>query len=133
MGGWLLEHRWRIIVAVLAAIITGAVLIARADVLDSRHASEMNTLRGELVKNEKKLLEAEKQVEGLRAQLKLKQEEIERLRQENDRRIREATASAYRKARDMHDDDLLAAYNRLISSARSRNAERERADTGYEE
>lgn len=123
---WLYDHKWQI-VTVLLLVGAAAALWAW---IEDRHSAELAVLRNELARNEQELQAASRQVEELRAQLGRKQEEIAQLQRTNDRHIQEVTANAYKQARALGDDDLLAAYNRLISGARSRNADRERADTG---
>ena len=126
---WLCEHKWQIIAALL---MVGAAA-ALWSWMDDRHSAELAVLQKEIAQNEQELQAAGRQAEDLRAQLARKQDEIEQLQRNNDRRVKEVTVNAYKKARALSDDDLLAAYNRLISGARSRNADRERADTGPEE
>ena len=126
---WLREHKWQIVAALLIAIAALAVWVWMGDL----HRPRLAVLRNELAQNEQELQAASREVEELHAQLARKQEELEQLRRANDRRVKEVTTNAYRKARAISDDDLLAAYNLLISGARSRNAERERADTGPKE
>ena len=123
---WLCEHKWQII----AALLMVGVAAALWSWMDDRHSAELAVLQKELAQNEQELQAAGRQAEDLRAQLARKQDEIEQLQRNNDRRVKEVTVNAYKKARALSDDDLLAAYNRLISGARSRNADRERADTG---
>mgnify|MGYP002616635241 CR=1 FL=1 len=123
---WLCEHKWQIIAAPL---IVGAA-VALWSWMDDRHSAKMSVLQKEIAQNEQELQAAGRQAEDLRAQLARKQEEIEQLQRNNDRRVKEVIANAYKKARALSDDDLLAAYNRLISGARSRNADRERTDSG---
>lgn len=126
MMQWLYDHKWQI-VTVLLLVGVAAALWAW---IEDRHSAELAVLRNELARNEQELQWASRQVEELRAQLGRKQEEIAQLQRTNDRRIQEVTSNAYKQARALGDDDLLAAYNRLISGARSRNVDRERADTG---
>ena len=123
---WLYDHKWQIVMVLL---LVGAAAALWAWIED-RHSAELAVLRNELARNEQELQWASRQVEELRAQLGRKQEEIAQLQRTNDRRIQEVTSNAYKQARALGDDDLLAAYNRLISGARSRNVDRERADTG---
>lgn len=123
---WLYDHKWQI-VTVLLLVGVAAALWAW---IEDRHSAELAVLRNELARNEQELQTASQQVEELRAQLGRKQEEISQLQRTNDRRIQEVTSNAYKQARALGDDDLLAAYNRLITGARSRNVDRERADTG---
>ena len=126
MMQWLYDHKWQI-VTVLLLVGVAAALWAW---IEDRHSAELAVLRNELARNEQELQWASRQVEELRAQLGRKQEEIAKLQRTNDRRIQEVTSNAYKQARALGDDDLLAAYNRLITGARSRNVDRERADTG---
>ena len=123
---WLYDHKWQI-VTVLLLVGVAAALWAW---IEDRHSAELAVLRNELARNEQELQTASQQVEELRAQLGRKQEEISQLQRTNDRRIQEVTSNAYKQARALGDDDLLAAYNRLITGARSRNVDRERADSG---
>lgn len=123
---WLYDHKWQI-VTVLLLVGAAAALWAW---IEDRHSAELAVLRNELARNDQELQAASRQVEELRAQLGRKQEEIAKLQRTNDRRIQEVTSNAYKQARALGDDDLLAAYNRLITGARSRNVDRERADTG---
>ncbi|ANZ45432.1 hypothetical protein [Cloacibacillus porcorum] len=123
---WLYDHKWQI-VTVLLLVGVAAALWAW---IEDRHSAELAVLRNELARNEQELQTASQQVEELRAQLGRKQEEISQLQRTNDRRIQEVTSNAYKQARALGDDDLLAAYNRLITGARQRNADRERTDSG---
>ena len=123
---WLYDHKWQIVMVLL---LVGAAAALWAWIED-RHSAELAVLRNELARNDQELQWASRQVEELRAQLGRKQEEIAQLQRTNDRRIQEVTSNAYKQARALGDDDLLAAYNRLITGARSRNVDRERADTG---
>ena len=125
---WLSSHKWHI--AGLALI---ALLLCGVWVRHSSTAREISSLRSAYAQSVEQVRALEDEVTSLRVELDRKREEIVRLQQEHDRAIREVTADAYRKARTLSDDELLAAYNRLIDGARSRNAERERADTGFEE
>lgn len=122
---WLYDHKWQIVTVLL--LVGAAALWAW---IEDRHSAELAVLRNELARNDQELQAASRQVEELRAQLGRKQEEIAKLQRTNDRRIQEVTSNAYKQARALGDDDLLAAYNRLITGARSRNVDRERADTG---
>lgn len=126
MMQWLYDHKWQI-VTVLLLVGVAAALWAW---IEDRHSAELAALRNELARNEQELQTASQQVEELRAQLGRKQEEISQLQRTNDRRIQEVTSNAYKQARALGDDDLLAAYNRLITGARQRNADRERTDSG---
>ena len=122
---WLTSHKWHI---------AGLLLIAL--LLCGRHystAREISSLRSAYAQSVEQVRQLEDEVTSLRVELDRKKEEIVRLQERHDRAIREVTADAYRKARTLSDDELLAAYNRLIVGARQRNAERERADTGSEE
>lgn len=125
---WLSSHKWHI--AGLALI---ALLLCGVWVRHSSTAREISSLRSAYAQSVEQVRALEDEVTSLRVELDRKREEIVRLQQEHDRAIREVTADAYRKARTLSDDELLAAYNKLISGARSRNAERERADTSAEE
>ena len=125
---WLSSHKWHI--AGLALI---ALLLCGVWVRHSSTAREISSLRSAYAQSVEQVKQLEDKVTSLRAALDRKREEIVRLQQEHDRAIREVTADAYRKARTLSDDELLAAYNKLISGARSRNADRERTDTSAEE
>ena len=123
---WLYDHKWQIVTVLLLVGVTAALWAW----IEDRHSAELAVLRNELARNEQELQTASQQVEELRAQLGRKQEEISQLQRTNDRRIQEVTSNAYKQARALGDDDLLAAYNRLITGARQRNADRERTDSG---
>ena len=125
---WLASHKWHI-----AGLLLIALLLCGVWVRHSSTAREISSLRSAYAQSVEQVKQLEDKVTSLRAALDRKKEEIVRLQQEHDRAIREVTADAYRKARTLSDDELLAAYNRLIAGARSRNAERERADTSAEE
>ena len=125
---WLSSHKWHI--AGLALI---ALLFCGVWARHSSTARELSSLRSAYAQSVEQVRQLEDEVTSLRVELDRKKEEIVQLQQEHDRAIREVTADAYRKARTLSDDELLAAYNRLIDGARQRNAERERADTGFEE
>ena len=124
---WLVLHKWHLIGLALIALLLCGVWV--------RHSStsrEISSLRSAYAQSVEQVKQLEDKVTSLQTALDRKQEEIYRLQQEHDRKIREVTADAYRKARTLSDDELLAAYNRLIDGARQRNAERERTDTSPE-
>ena len=125
---WLASHKWHI--AGLALI---ALLLCGVWVRHSSTAREISSLRSAYAQSVEQVRALEDEVTSLRVELDRKQEEIYRLQQEHDRAIKEVTADAYRKARTLSDDELLAAYNCLIDGARKRNTDRERADSGDEE
>ena len=125
---WLSSHKWYI-----AGLLLIALLLCGVWVRHSSTARGISSLRSAYAQSVEQVRALEDEVTSLRVELDRKREEIVRLQQEHDRAIREVTADAYRKARTLSDDELLAAYNKLISGARSRNADRERADTGSEE
>lgn len=124
---WLASHKWHI--AGLALI---ALLLCGVWVRHSSTVREISSLRSAYAQSVEQVKQLEDKVTSLQTALDRKQEEIYRLQQEHDRAIKEVTADAYRKARTLSDDELLAAYNRLISGARQRNADRERTDTSTE-
>ncbi|WP_302795298.1 hypothetical protein [Cloacibacillus evryensis] len=113
---------------VLAVLLAAALLALWA--LDAHRSAQLSALRAEYAAATEKLKAAEAETEAARKVLADKTAALAALQTANDRHIREVTADAYKKARALSDDDLLAAYNRLISGARSRNADRERANTG---
>ena len=125
---WLASHKWHI-----AGLLLIALLLCGVWVRHSSTAREISSLRSAYAQSVEQVRQLEDEVTSLRVELDRKKEEIVRLQQEHDRAIKEVTADAYRKARTLSDDELLAAYNRLIAGARSRNADRERADTSAEE
>ena len=125
---WLASHKWYI-----AGLLLIALLLCGVWVRHSSTAREISSLRSAYAQSVEQVRQLEDEVTCLRVELDRKREEIVRLQQEHDRAIREVTSDAYRKARTLSDDELLAAYNKLISGARSRNADRERTDTGSEE
>lgn len=124
---WLASHKWHLVGLALIVLLLCGVWV--------RHysAREISSLRSAYAQSVEQVRALEDEVTSLKVELNRKKEEIVRLQQEHDRAIREVTADAYRKARTLSDDELLAAYNKLISGARSRNAERERSDTSAEE
>lgn len=125
---WLSSHKWHI--AGLALI---ALLLCGVWVRHSSTAREISSLRSAYAQSVEQVRQLEDEVTYLRVELDRKKEEIVQLQERHDRAIREVSANAYRKARTLSDDELLDAYNRLISGARSRNADRERTDTSAEE
>ena len=125
---WLSSHKWHIAGLALIALLLCGVWV--------RHSSterEISSLRSAYAQSVEQVRALEDEVTSLRVELDRKKEEIVQLQESHDRAIREVTADAYRKARTLSDDELLAAYNKLISGARSRNAERERRDSRSEE
>lgn len=126
---WLASHKWHLVgLALIALLVLG---IYARDLSLKRELSSLSSAYAQSVEQVKAL---EDKVTSLQTELDRKQEEIYRLQQEHDRAIEEVTADAYRKARTLSDDELLAAYNRLIDGARKRNADRERrTDTSDEE
>lgn len=127
-GDWLSSHKWHIVGLALVALLLCGVWAKH-----SSTAREISSLRSAYAQSVEQVRVLEDKVTSLQATLDRKQEEIYRLQQEHDRKIREVTADAYHKARTLSDDELLAAYNRLIDGARQRNADRERTDTSAEE
>ena len=125
---WLSSHKWHI-----AGLLLIALLLCGVWVRHSSTAREISSLCSAYAQSVEQVRQLEDEVTSLRVELDRKKEEIVQLQERHDRAIKEVTADAYRKARTLSDDELLAAYNRLIDGARSRNAERERADTGSEE
>lgn len=125
---WIKSHRWHIVGAALLALLALGIY-ARAW-QTQREISSLRTAYAQSVEQVKAL---ETETIKLRAELDRKREEIVELQEANDRAIREVTAGAYRKARNLSDAELLDAYNRLITGARKRNADRERRDSGVEE
>lgn len=125
---WLASHKWLLVGLALIALLFCGVWVRH-----SSTAREISSLRSAYAQSVEQVRALEDEVTSLRVELDRKKEEIVRLQERHDRAIREVTAGAYRKARTLSDDELLAAYNKLISGARSRNAHRERADTGSEE
>lgn len=125
---WLSSHKWHI-----AGLLLIALLLCGVWVRHYSTAREISSLRSAYAQSVEQVKQLEDTVTSLQTELDRKQEEIYRLQEEHDRAIKEVTADAYRKARTLSDDELLAAYNRLIAGARSRNAERERADSSAEE
>ncbi|WP_143330628.1 hypothetical protein [Cloacibacillus sp. An23] len=125
---WLASHKWHLVgLALIALLVLG---IYARDLSLKRELSSLSSAYAQSVEQVKAL---EDKVTGLQTELDRKQEEIYRLQQEHDRAIEEVTADAYRKARTLSDNELLAAYNRLIDGARKRNADRERRDSSTEE
>ena len=123
---WVRENKsWLLVLSVLLA---AALLALWA--LDAHRSAQLSALRAEYAATTEKLNAAEAETEAARLELEEKTAALAALQTANDRHVEEVTVNAYKKARALSDDDLLAAYNRLISGARSRNADRERANTG---
>lgn len=125
---WLASHSWQIALVAFLLLFALGVWVRASET--SREISELKSAYSESVE-QLKTLEAE--TVRLKNELEKKQAEIAALQQANDRKIKEVTTSAYRKAYAVSDDDLLNAYNDVISGARRRNADRGRADTSPEE
>lgn len=125
---WLASHKWLLVGLALIALLLCGVWAKH-----SSTAREISSLRSAYAQSVEQVRQLEDEVTSLRVELDRKCEEIVQLQERHDRAIKEVTADAYRKARTLSDDELLAAYNRLISGARSRNADRERTDTSAEE
>lgn len=106
-----------------------AVLLLAA-LLDAHRSVQLSELRAEYAATAEKLRTAEAEVQESRQRLAEKTAELAALQAANDRRVKEVTADAYKKARNLPDDSLVDAFNALITGARSRNADRERTDTG---
>lgn len=123
---WIAQNKyWLLAVAVLLA----AGLFALWT-LDAYRSAQLSAMRAEYTAVSARLKTAEAETAIARQALAEKTAELAALQASNDRRIQEVTANAYKQARALGDDDLLAAYNRLITGARSRNVDRERADSG---
>ena len=125
---WLASHKWHIVCALLLILLLCGVWVRH-----SSTAREISSLRSAYAQSVEQVRQLEDEVTSLCVELDRKKEEIVQLQERHDRAIREVSANAYRKARTLSDDELLDAYNRLISGARSRNADRERTDTSAEE
>lgn len=126
---WIAQNKyWLLAVAVLLAAGLFALWA-----LDAYRSAQLSAMRAEYTAVSARLKTAEAETAIARQALAEKTAALVGMQTDNDRRIREVTANAYKQARALSDDDLLAAYNRLIAGARSRNALRERADTGSEE
>ena len=125
---WLASHKWHI-----AGLLLIALLLCGVWVRHSSTAREISSLRSAYAQSIEQVRQLEDEVTSLRVELDRKKEEIVQLQESHDRAIREVTADAYRKARTLSDDELLAAYNKLISGARQRNVDRERRDSRAEE
>lgn len=106
-----------------------AVLLLAA-LLDAHRSVQLSELRAEYAAIAEKLRAAEAEVQESRQRLAEKTAELAALQASNDRRIQEVTANAYKQARALPDDSLVDAFNALITGARQRNADRERADSG---
>lgn len=123
---WIAQNKyWLLAVAVLLA----AGLFALWT-LDAYRSAQLSAMRAEYTAVSARLKTAEAETAIARQALAEKTAALVGMQTDNDRRIREVTANAYKQARALSDDDLLAAYNRLITGARSRNVDRERADSG---
>ena len=125
---WLASHKWHIVGLALIAL-----LLCGVWAHESSTSREISSLRSAYAQSVEQVRQLEDEVTSLRVELDRKKEEIVQLQERHDREIKEVTADAYRKARTLSDDELLAAYNKLISGARSRNTDRERTDTSAEE
>ena len=125
---WLASHKWHIVGLIILALLLCGVWAKH-----SSTAREISSLSSAYAQSVEQVRVLEDKVTSLQAELDRKQEEIYRLQQKHDRAIKEVTSDAYRKARTLSDDELLAAYNRLIDGARQRNADRERRDSNAEE
>ena len=126
---WTRQNKYWLLVLVMLLLAASFALWA----LDARRSAQLSALRAEYAATAEKLRAAEAEVQESRQRLAEKTAELAALRTANDRHIREVTSNAYKQARALGDDDLLAAYNRLITGARSRNADRERTDSSSEE
>ena len=113
---------------VLAVLLAAALLALWA--LDAHRSAQLSALRAEYAATTEKLNASEAETAAARKVLADKTAALAALQTANDRRIQEVTSNAYKQARALGDDDLLAAYNRLITGARQRNADRERTDSG---
>lgn len=123
---WIAQNKyWLLAVAVLLAAGLSALWA-----LDAHRSAQLSAMRADYTAVSAKLKKAEAETAAARLALEQKTAALVAMQTANDRRIQEVTANAYKQARALSDDDLLAAYNRLIDGARSRNADRERADTG---
>ena len=127
-GDWLSSHKWHLVGLALIALLLCGVWVRH-----SSTAREISSLRSAYAQSVEQVRQLEDEVTSLCVELDRKKEEIVQLQERHDRAIREVTADAYRKARTLSDDELLAAYNKLIAGARQRNADRGWADTSAEE
>ena len=126
---WTRQNKYWLLVLVMLLLAASFALWT----LDAYRSAQLSAMRAEYTAVSARLKTAEAETAIARQALAEKTAALVAMQTDNDRRIREVTANAYKQARALSDDDLLAAYNRLIAGARSRNALRERADTGSEE
>lgn len=126
---WTRQNKYWLLVLVMLLLAASFALW----VLDARRSAQLSALRAEYAATAEKLKAAEAEVQESRQRLAEKTAELVALQTANDRRVKEVTADAYKKARDLPDDSLVDAYNALITDARQRNVDRERTDTGSKE
>lgn len=125
---WTRQNKYWLLVLVMLLLAASFALWA----LDARRSAQLSALRAEYAATAEKLRTAEAEVQESRQRLAEKTAELVALQTANDRRVKEVTADAYKKARALPDDSLVDAFNALITGARQRNADRERADSGSE-
>ena len=125
---WTRQNKYWLLVLVMLLLAASFALW----VLDARRSAQLSALRAEYAATAEKLKAAEAEVQESRQRLAEKTAELVALQTANDRRVKEVTADAYKKARALPDDSLVDAFNALITGARQRNADRERADSGSE-
>lgn len=123
---WTRQNKYWLLVLVMLLLAASFALW----VLDARRSAQLSALRAEYAATAEKLKAAEAEVQESRQRLAEKTAELVALQTANDRRVKEVTADAYKKARALPDDSLVDAFNALITGARSRNVDRERADSG---
>lgn len=125
---WTRQNKYWLLVLVMLLLAASFALW----VLDARRSAQLSAMRADYTAVSAKLKTAEAETAAARQALEQKTAALAAIQTANDRCVKEVTANAYKQARALSDDDLLAAYNRLITGARSRNADRERTDTGSE-
>ncbi|MEG1544866.1 MAG: hypothetical protein RR382_10145 [Tannerellaceae bacterium] len=120
---WIKENRYWLLAL---GVFLGAGLLALW-ALDAHRSAQLSALRTEYAATTEKLRAAEVEAEVARLVLTEKTEALAALQTDNDQKIKVVTLNAYKEARTIPDDRITDSLNALITGARGRNEDRDRA------
>ena len=116
---WVKENRSWLIVLVAGLLALWA--------LDVHRSVQLSALQNDYTIVTGKLKVAESEAEAARTALSEKSAALIALQTANDQKIKVVTLNAYKEARAIPDDRITDSLNALISGARNRNEDRDRA------
>ncbi len=116
---WVKENRSCLIVLVAGLLALWA--------LDVHRSAQLSALQNDYTIVTEKLKVAESKAEAARTALSEKSAALFAIQTANDQKIKVVTLNAYKEARAIPDDRITDSLNALISGARNRNENRDRA------